>query len=142
MKLIRFVGRGKKNKKGERRTMQQFADTLGVHRDTLYDWLALPGFKMSIVEYSISQHAHDIPALVSGQMAVAKGQKYYGQTKDGKVIELTPNTPAFNAVMKLMGATDKVESEVIADIKGEHTVTHQFSAMTDQQLQAIIQGKE
>jgi hypothetical protein len=73
-------------------------------------------------------------------VAISKGQKYYGKTKAGKVVELTPNTPAFNAVMKLMGVAEKVEMD--ADVKGEHSLTHSFSGMSDEQLQAIIRGEK
>jgi hypothetical protein len=128
IKLMHFVGRGKTTKGGERRTMQQFAEAIGVHRDTLYDWMQIPGWKEDMFAYSLSLDLDKMPMIKRAVMGKSLGLKNF------KNVDI----PAANLATKLFGVADRVESTVTADIKAD--VTHHLAGKSDDELDAIIKS--
>lgn len=87
-KYIEFVARGKRNKQGERRTDEQFADAIGVNRTTLWRWSKHPSFNKAVFDEILRQNVHHLPDLVKSQMV--------GGIKKGKGGE----TPAATLILK------------------------------------------
>jgi transcriptional regulator with XRE-family HTH domain len=132
IKYINFVARGRRNKRGEKKSEEQFAKALGVDRTTLWRWTQLEGFGEALFLATQKELQPLLPAL-----SRAVSGKAFGQDKFKKI-----DIPAANLAIKLMGVTlEKRETKVQADIKGEMTHEHSFAGMSDEDLQKIIQGE-
>ena len=137
-KYIQFVARGKTNKKGERRSDEQFAQAIGVARQTLWRWMQLPGFSQAVLDQIVKdQIIPDLPLMINGQRQLARGITPTAIDKKGKRKVLKPNTQAFNALMKrlAMVTPQVIESTV------EHSGSIDMTGKTDEELEAIVRGE-
>lgn len=86
VKLIRFVGRGKRDKLGNKYTYDQFANIIGVHRRTLYDWMDLPGFTQAVFDFALKENMHYLPELLKAQTAAGLNKKKGGDPNAAKLL--------------------------------------------------------
>jgi hypothetical protein len=101
LKYIQFLARNSTTKSGEKRTKEQFAEAIGIHWTTLYDWQRLPGFAQALFEETLKFNAKHLPAIVQAQIAAA-GKKGKGG-----------DTQAFMAIMR--------QYELLKSDKVDHT---------------------
>ena len=147
LKHINFVARGKTNKKGEKRTDEEFAEAIGVDRVTLWRWMQLPGYRQAIIDAKLADRMGDIAEAIDAHAAKAKGADVYMMVKDRngnkKKKKLNPDVQSFREITKLTGITvnHKVDADVKSEVKGEHVVTHRFDGLSDEQLLAIANGE-
>lgn len=134
-KWILFLARGKRNKKGERRTIEQFAQAIGVNPNTLYEWRREPGFMQELLEETIAEHAGDLPDMISAHSSQAKGAEAFYLDSKGNRKKLSPDVQSFRELMKLWGLT-------VDRTQVEGSITHKWSEAPDDELDRAIKARE
>lgn len=100
IKFARYLSRGKTNLQGERRTMEQFANAIGVGVATLYRWRELDGFMQIVFDMTMKDMVDDLPTMLKAMKAKAAGQSVMYKDRRGKEREAKPDTQAFMALMR------------------------------------------
>lgn len=129
-KYIDFLARGKKDKLGNDKTEQQFADVTGVDFATLWRWKQKDGFAEALLEATQRNLAPLLPSLSN-----AVTGKAFGEPRFKKI-----DIPAATLAIKLMGVAER--RQVKADVENQHsgTIGVELSHKSDEELDKIIQG--
>jgi hypothetical protein len=128
LKYIQFLARGKKNRKGEARTEDQFAKSIGVDFSTLWRWKQKDGFAEALLDATQRELAPLLPSLSNAVTGKAFGEARF------KNIDI----PAANLAIKLMGVAER--TQIKAEQKVEANIKHDFSRMEDADLDQIIKS--
>lgn len=136
---IRFLGRGKRDINGTKYSKEKFAELIGIHWTTLYEWQNLPGFMEAVFDWSVKEHIDYLPDMIKAQAAKATGQELYSTDAKGKRKVAKPgDTQAFMALMRQFGLlkSDKIDNS------GEIEVTHKYEELSDDELDRAIKARQ
>jgi transcriptional regulator with XRE-family HTH domain len=130
LKYIQFLARGKKNRKGEQRTEEQFAEAIGVDFSTLWRWKQKDGFAEALLEATQRELAPLLPSLSNAVTGKAFGEKRF------KNIDI----PAATLAIKLMGVAERRAVKSEAEVQHSGRIGVDLTTKSDAELDAIING--